>query len=134
MPEPIDILIVDDQPANLLALESLLSGPDYRLVHAGSGEEALRQILQRDFALVLLDVIMPEMDGFETASLIREREKNHDVPIIFLTAVNTNDTHVTRGYSLGAVDYIFKPLVPEILRAKVHVFVELFRRTRQVQA
>ncbi|MBI4376291.1 MAG: response regulator [Elusimicrobia bacterium] len=131
--ETVDILVVDDQPANLLALESMLNDTDYRLIRARSGEEALRLLLAHDFALILLDVIMPGLDGFETASLIRGREKSSYVPIIFLTAVNTNEAHVCRGYALGAVDYIFKPIEPEALRAKVSVFVELFRKRRQVQ-
>jgi hypothetical protein len=131
-PEPkIRILVIDDQPANLLALDSLL-GAEYELVKAKSGPEGLRRLLEEEFALVLLDVLMPGMDGFETAALIRERKQTRDTPIIFITASNSNETHVTRGYSLGAVDYIYKPIVPEILKAKVHVFAELHRKTRRL--
>ena len=129
----INVLLVDDQPANLLALESMLESPELNLIRAASGDEALRWLLKEDFALVLLDVLMPGMDGFETAQLIRARERSMHTPIIFITAINTSDTHVTRGYSLGAVDYIFKPIVPEILKAKVAVFVELFKHAALVK-
>jgi len=125
--DKVSILLVDDQPANLLALESIL-GDMGELVKAHSGRAALRHLLEVDFAVILLDVQMPEMDGFETASLIREREKSRDTPIIFLTALSRSETNVFRGYELGAVDYIFKPFHPEILRSKVSVFSELFRR------
>lgn len=123
----VNILLVDDQRNNLLALESILSEMGENLVTAGSGTAALRHLLQRDFAVVLLDVQMPDLDGFETAQLIRQRERSRDTPIIFLTALSRSETHVFRGYELGAVDYIFKPFHPEILRSKVSVFVELFR-------
>ena len=130
--ERIDILIVDDQPNNLFALESLLAGEDYTLVRAASGAEALRCVLAREFALILLDVLMPGMDGFETAELIRKRPQSASTPIIFLTATSSNENHVGQGYSLGAVDYIYKPIVPEILKAKVHVFAELYRNIRKL--
>ncbi len=126
--EKVNILLVDDQPANLLALEAILSELGENLVKAQSGHAALRALLEREFAVILLDVQMPDLDGFETASLIRERHKSRDTPIIFLTALSRNETHVFRGYELGAVDYIFKPFHPEVLRAKVSVFVELFRK------
>lgn len=129
----INILLVDDQPANLLALESMLENPELNLVKASSGDEALRWLLKEEFALVLLDVLMPGMDGFDTAALIRARESSMYTPIIFITAINTNETHVTRGYSLGAVDYIFKPIVPEILKAKVGVFVDLFKNSALIK-
>lgn len=129
----INVLLVDDQPSNLLALESMLESPELNLIRASSGDEALRWLLKEDFALVLLDVLMPGLDGFETASLIRSRERSMHTPIIFITAINTSDTHVTRGYSLGAVDYIFKPIVPEFLKAKVSVFVELFKNAQLVK-
>ncbi|HET7712104.1 MAG TPA: ATP-binding protein [Thermoanaerobaculia bacterium] len=136
--ERVNILLVDDQPSNLLALESILGDMNQNLVKAHSGRAALRHLLETDFAVILLDVQMPEMDGFETASLIRERDKSRDTPIIFLTALSRSETNVFRGYELGAVDYIFKPFHPEILRSKVNVFVELFRRrealTRQAHA
>ena len=126
--ERVNILLVDDQPSNLLALESILGDMGENLVTAASGTKALRQLLQNDFAVVLLDVQMPDMDGFETARLIRQRDRSRDTPIIFLTALSRSETNVFRGYELGAVDYIFKPFHPEILRSKVNVFVELFRK------
>ncbi|HVS32030.1 MAG TPA: ATP-binding protein [Thermoanaerobaculia bacterium] len=131
--ERINILLVDDQPNNLLALESILADIGQNLVRAESGTRALRQLLEMDFAVILLDVQMPDMDGFETATLIREREKSRDTPIIFLTALSRSETNVFRGYELGAVDYIFKPFHPEILRSKVNVFVELFRRREAIK-
>ena len=129
----VNILLVDDQPANLLALESILSETGENLVRAESGRRALKHLLDMDFAVILLDVQMPEMDGFETASLIRERERSRDTPIIFLTALSRSETNVFRGYELGAVDYIFKPFHPEILRSKVNVFVELFRKREEIK-
>src|SRR5919107_1137518 len=128
MSEGVDILIVDDHEENLLALEAILRDSHYHLVRARSGREALRQVLGRDFALILLDVAMPDLDGYETATLIRERERSRDTPIIFLTANYRTETHVFRGYSVGAVDYIFKPFTPEVLQSKVSVFVELFTK------
>src|SRR5687767_12164868 len=103
------------------------------LVHASSGAEALRRLLQDDFALILLDVHMPGMDGFETAQLIRERERSRDTPIIFLTAANRSEAFVSRGYAVGAVDYLLKPFDPVILRQKTAVFVDLFRKTEQIK-
>src|SRR5882724_7194508 len=129
--ERVNILLVDDQPNNLLALESILGEMGQNLVRADSGRAALRALLDQEFAVILLDVQMPDLDGFETASLIRQRNKSRDTPIIFLTAINQSDVHVYRGYELGAVDYIFKPLNADVLRAKVSVFVELFRRREQ---
>src|SRR4051794_31432592 len=111
---PINILLVDDQPANLLALQSLLQDPKYNLVTARSGHDALRAMLKQGFALVLLDVIMPGLDGFETAQLLRQRESTTYTPVIFITAASAGDKEVVKGYELGAVDYIFKPIVPEI--------------------
>lgn len=125
--EKVNVLLVDDQPQNLLALEASLDSLGLRLVKAGSGAEALRACLQQDFAAILLDVQMPGMDGFETASLMRQRGRSQLTPIIFLTAFGKSEDHVFRGYSLGAVDYIFKPFVPEVLRAKVTAFVDLFQ-------
>src|SRR5579872_3901122 len=121
----INILLVDDHPENLLALEAVLSDPGRNLVRATSGQEALRHLLQDDFAVILLDVQMPMLNGFDTARLIRARERSRHTPIIFLTAINKTEMHVGRGYSLGAVDYIFKPFDPEVLKTKVGVFVEL---------
>ncbi|MBI3547539.1 MAG: response regulator [Elusimicrobia bacterium] len=130
--ERINILLVDDQPANLFALEALLDGKEYSIVKAFSGQQALRCMLKQDFALVLLDVVMPGLDGFETAGFIRQRAHSQHTPIIFITAGSGNDTHVSRGYSLGAVDYIYKPIVPEILKAKVHVIADLYRKTARL--
>ncbi len=130
---PVKILLVDDDPKNLTALETVLAADDRTLVRAGSGQEALRYVLQEDFAVVLLDVHMPVMDGFETAELIRGRERSRETPIIFLTAAISGEVSIARGYSLGAVDYIIKPFDPEILRSKVNVFIELFRKTEQVK-
>jgi len=127
----VNILLVDDQPNNLLALESILGDTDQNLVRAESGRAALRALLEHEFAVILLDVQMPDLDGFETATLIRQRDKSRDTPIIFLTAINQSDVHVYRGYELGAVDYIFKPFNADVLRAKVSVFVELFRRREE---
>ncbi len=124
---PARVLLVDDRPENLLALETLLTPVGYHLTRAESGREALRHVLQNDFAVILLDVQMPEMDGFETARLIRARERSRHTPIVFLTAHSTSDSEVARAYATGAVDYLLKPLVPEILRAKVAAFVEMRR-------
>ena len=131
--EPINILMVDDSPPNLLALESILRAPDRNLIQASSGAEALRYLLQNDVAVILMDVFMPEMDGLETAALVRGRDKSRDIPIIFLTADSSGGSLLSRGYSLGAVDYIVKPVEPDILRSKVAVFVELFRKTQEVK-
>ena len=131
--QKINILMVDDSPTNLLALEAILQAPDRNLVRASSGDEALRYLLEGDVAVILLDVYMPGIDGLETAELIRGREKSRDIPIIFLTADSTGNRHIARGYSLGAVDYILKPVDPDILRSKVAVFVELFKKTEEVK-
>ncbi|HMC23121.1 MAG TPA: response regulator, partial [Thermoanaerobaculia bacterium] len=131
--ERVNILLVDDQPANLLALESILADMGQNLVKAESGRAALKALLNDEFAVILLDVQMPDLNGFETAGLIRERDKSRDTPIIFLTALSRNETNVFRGYELGAVDYIFKPFHPEVLQAKVNVFVELFRKREAIK-
>lgn len=131
--EKVSILLVDDRPDKLLAHEAILSDLGENLVRANSGAEALRRLLQQDFAVILLDVNMPLMDGFETAALIRQRPRSETTPIIFISAVNDTENHVSRGYSLGAVDYILTPVVPEILRAKIAVFVDLYRKTEQVK-
>jgi PAS domain S-box-containing protein len=131
--DAVHILMVDDEPKNLVALAAVLDGPDRRLVSVESGEEALRHLLHGDFAVILLDVHMPGIDGFDTAELIRGREKTKDTPIIFLTAEISGQGFVSRGYSLGAVDYIVKPFDPEALRAKVGVFVDLFRKNGEVK-
>src|SRR5262245_5555199 len=131
---PVDILLVDDNEANLQALAAVLEGYGEHLVKARSGPEALLRLLEREFAVVLLDVQMPGMDGFETAEMIRARGRSHDTPIVFLTAFGQTDEQVLRGYALGAVDYVFKPIAPEILRSKVAVFAELVRRRRREAA
>ena len=131
--ERASILLVDDRPDKLMALESILAGLGERLVLARSGKEALRCLLQQDFAAILLDVNMPVMDGFETAALIRQRKNSELTPIIFVSAINDTENHLSRGYSLGAVDYMLAPVVPEILRAKVGFFVDLFKKTAQVK-
>src|SRR5881409_1763580 len=132
-PEKVNILLVDDKPAELLAHESILADLGENLVRATSGREALECLLRQDFAVILLDVNMPEMDGFETAELIRWRPRFEKTPIIFLTAYNTTDLDRLKGYSLGAVDYLFLPVIPEVLKAKVTVFVELARQKRLIQ-
>src|SRR6266850_5468873 len=121
----VSILLVDDRPEKLLALEAVLSDLDIQMVKAYSGKEALRYLLKHDFAVILLDVNMPGMDGFETAALIRQRQNTEKTPIIFITAFS-DEMQVSRGYSLGAVDYILSPVVPEVLRMKVSVFVDLY--------
>ena len=127
------ILMVDDRRENLLALESMLTGPRHHLVTATSGREALRCLLDADFAVILLDVRMPEMDGFETAELIRKRQRSRHTPIIFLTAHRSDELQVQRAYALGAVDFLEKPVVSEILKSKVGVFVELFTRSEAMK-
>jgi two-component system, sensor histidine kinase and response regulator len=127
------ILLVDDEPGGLLALEVTLASLGQDLVRARSGEEALRCLLDTDFAVILLDIQMPGMDGFETAQLIRARKKSRHTPIIFLTAYDSGEFPVAQAYSLGAVDYLVKPLVPEIIRAKVAFFVELFQKSEEVR-
>ena len=124
--ERVKILLVDDSPENLISLEAALEGLGQDLVLANSGMEALRHLLDEDYAAILLDVKMPEMDGFQTAELIRARKRSRDIPILFLTGYKS-DEHLFRGYDLGAVDFLFKPIVPEILRSKVAVFVDLSR-------
>lgn len=126
------ILIVDDDERNLLALSEVLS-PIADVASASSGKDALRQLLKSDFAVILLDVFMPGMDGYETAAVIREREQTAKVPIIFLSAVNKETEHLMRGYAMGAVDYVFKPVDPIVLRSKVNVFVDLYDMRRQVE-
>jgi len=132
-PDRVNILMVDDQASNLLALRAILEGLGENLIAAHNGEEALRDVLDMDFAVILLDVQMPVLDGFETADLIRRRERSRHTPIIFLTAYEQNDVQAFKGYSLGAVDFLCKPLVPEILRSKVSVFVELKRMAMKLE-
>lgn len=129
----VNILLVDDTPENLIALEAVLSDLGQNLVKARSGEEALRLLLKREFAVILLDVNMPGLSGFETAELIRQRKSTEHIPIIFVSAISTSDTHLFKGYALGAVDYIFTPVIPEVLRSKVNVFVELLKKTEETK-
>ena len=128
-----NILVVDDHRENLIALEALLDAEDRNLVMAQSGNEALGLALKHDFALVLLDVQMPEMDGFEVADLMRQNRKTRQIPIIFVTAISKEDKYVFQGYEAGAVDYLFKPINEQILDAKVNVFLELDRQRRKLQ-
>src|SRR3954462_4300398 len=131
-PHAAKILLVDDKAEKLLSLEAVLEDLGQEIVRAYSGRDALRCLLAHDFAVILLDVNMPGMDGFETAQLIRQRPATHDVPIIFVTAYG-DETHIAHGYSICAVDYIHTPVVPEILRPKASVFVEPYRATEQVK-
>lgn len=131
--EKVKILLVDDYDENLLALRAILSDPQYQLMTATSGRQALSMLLRDEFALILLDVMMPDMDGYETARFIRGREKTHYIPIIFLTAIATDMDHIFKGYSVGAVDYLLKPLAPDIVKAKVAVFADLYRKTQRIK-
>src|SRR5207302_9850403 len=130
--DKVSILIVDALPEKLLSLEAILEGLGQNIVTAQSGREALRRLLTQDFAVILLDVAMPEMDGFETARLIRQRKRTEHTPIIFVTGFS-DEMLAAQGYALGAVDYILSPVVPEILRTKVSVFVELYTQNRQLK-
>jgi PAS domain S-box-containing protein len=132
-PTPAMILMVDDRPENLVALDAILRPLGHELVEATSGEAALRHVLRHEFAVILLDVQMPGMNGFETAELIKSRERSRHTPIIFLTAISKDEEYVFQGYSAGAVDYMFKPLNPDILRSKVSVFVDLYQKTAQLR-
>jgi two-component system sensor histidine kinase/response regulator len=129
MNNTVNILLVDDKPANLTVLESILDEPDYRLTKAQSAQQALMALFEADFALIILDVRMPETSGLELAKLIKERRRTQDVPIIFVTAHYSEDEHVLSGYSAGAVDYLTKPINPAILKSKVAVFADLYRKT-----
>ncbi len=130
---PVNILMVDDEPSNLIALDAVLERLGQTLVRASSGREALREVLSRDFAVILLDVNMPDINGIDTAALIRERERSRNTPIIFLTGAVKTAEMMFQGYSAGAVDYLMKPIEPGILRAKVEVFVELARGRQRLQ-
>ena len=130
---PVNILLVDDRPENLTALEAVLEDLGQNLVRATDGRQALRLLLEREFAVILLDVQMPDLDGIATARLIRDRAATQHTPIIFITAHDQREREVEQGYALGAVDYIMKPIKPEILRAKVGVFIELFRKNQQIR-
>jgi signal transduction histidine kinase len=128
----VKLLLVDDRPENLLALQAILEPLGQNLVLAHSGEEALKCVLQHEFACILLDVQMPEMNGFDAAQIIKSREKSRYIPIIFLSAINKEDEYVFKGYSMGAVDYVFKPFNPDVLRSKVAVFVDLYLKQQQI--
>ncbi len=131
--EKTDVLLVDDKLENLVALEGILDDPKLRLHKATSGNEALSMILEHDFALVLMDVQMPEMDGFETAELMRGKEKSKHIPIIFVTAINKDQKYVFQGYEAGAVDYLFKPLEVEVLKSKVNIFLDLYNQQKTIK-
>src|SRR5919205_1416523 len=133
-PPKANILIVDDRPDKRLVLQAILEDLQQNVVAANSGEEALKFVLQQDFAVILLDVNMPGLDGLETAALIRSRKRSAHIPIIFITADYSDEIHLAKGYSLGAVDYIVSPVVPEILRSKVKVFVDLYVLAEQVKS
>ena len=131
--DPINILLVDDQPAKLLSYAAILQDLGENLITAGSAREALGQLLKQDIAVVLSDVCMPELDGFELAAMIRDHPRFQQTAIIFISAVALADPDRVKGYSYGAVDYLPVPVVPELLRAKVRVFADLFRKTRQLE-
>ena len=133
MPDKAKILLVDDRAENITALEAILGSLNQVLVPARSGDAALKALLSDEFAVILLDVLMPGMDGFETAAHIKQRPKTRDVPIVFLTAMNAEPDYAFRSYSAGAVDYIAKPFDPWVLRAKVSVFVDLYLKNRQLR-
>jgi len=130
---PINILIVDDEPKNLTVLETVLDNPAYRLVKADSADQALLALLADQFAVLILDIRMPGITGIELARMIKERKKTAQIPIIFLTAYYNEDQHVMEGYGAGAVDYLHKPVNPDILRSKVAVFAELYRMQREIR-
>jgi CheY-like chemotaxis protein len=134
IPEKASILIVDDMEENLVALEAVLGSLDQNLVRAHSGEEALKAMLRQEFAVVLLDVLMPGMDGFETAANIKRLDQTKDVPIILLTGTEADTDYLYRGYAIGAADFLTKPFDPWLLRTKVNVFLDLYRKNRQVTA
>ncbi|MDT8859216.1 response regulator [Alkalihalobacillus sp. MEB130] len=131
--DKVAILMVDDRPENLMALEAVLDSDDYLLVGANSGEEALKQVLQYDFAVILLDVQMPGLNGFETAEIIKQRHSSNHIPIIFVTALSKANEHVSTGYLTGAIDYIFKPFNPVVLRSKVEAFVQIYRNQKEIE-
>ncbi|WP_055554093.1 two-component system response regulator [Streptomyces sp. NBRC 110028] len=133
-PDRAGILIVDDMEENLIALEAVLGPLEHRLVRAHSGEEALKAMLRQDFAVVLLDVLMPGMDGFETAANMKRLEQTKDVPIILLTGTDTDSDYPYRGYAIGAADFLTKPIDPWLLRTKVNIFLDLHRKNLQLAA
>src|ERR1700682_2649901 len=132
--DKVNILLVDDQPAKLLSYEVILREIDVNLIKASSGREALEHLLKSDIAVVLMDVCMPELDGFQLAAMIREHPRFRKTAIIFISAIHLTDMDRLRGYEMGAVDYVPIPVVPEVLRAKVRIFAELYRKSRQLEA
>ena len=133
MKQPVNILLVDDQPAKLLSYEVMLQDLGENLLKASSASEALGQLLKREIAVILVDVCMPELDGFQLASMVREHPRFQHTAMIFISAVHLTDMDRLRGYAMGAVDYVPVPVIPEVLRAKVKVFAELYRKTRQLE-
>src|SRR6202162_811997 len=131
--EKVNILMVDDQPGKLLSYEVILGELGENLIKANSGREALECLLRTDIAVVLMDVSMPELDGFELAAMIRQHPRFQQTAIIFISAIHLTDVDRVRGYEMGAVDYVPVPVIPEVLRAKVRVFAELYRKTRQLE-
>src|SRR3954447_18719204 len=131
--DKVNILLVDDQPARLMSYDAILGSLGHNLVHARSGTEALQRLMESDYAAILLDVNMPGMDGFETATMIHHHARFEKTPIIFVTAVHVTDLAQLKGYQLGAVDYVYVPVVPEILRGKVEVLVQLYRQRRELE-
>ncbi len=133
MNRKVNILVVDDRPEGVMAVQAVLTDPSYNVVPASSGSEALRALLHNDFAVILMDVQMPIMNGFETAEVIKTREKSRDIPIVFMSAINQDEAYVYQGYGVGAVDYIMKPFDPFILKSKVAIFVEMFKKNKLIQ-
>jgi PleD family two-component response regulator len=131
--EKVNILLVDDQPGKLLSYEVILKDLNENLIKASSGREALEQLLKTDIAVVLVDVCMPDLDGFQLAAMIREHPRFQSTAMIFISAIHLTDVDRLRGYEMGAVDYVPVPVIPEVLRAKVRVFAELYRKTRQLE-
>src|SRR5215213_9355966 len=134
MSDPIAILLVDDEVKNLVALESILESSEYVLVKAQTANEALMALMEREYAAIVLDVQMPEIDGIELAKLIKQRRKTQHIPILFLTAYYQAEEHIVQGYGVGAVDYLTKPVNPAVLRSKIGVFLDLFQKTRALAA
>src|SRR5947199_8034295 len=134
MDDKVNILLVDDQPSKLLTYEVILRELGDNLIKASSGQEALEHLLKNEVAVVLIDVCMPELDGFELAAMIREHPRFQKTAIIFVSAIQVSDLDLLRGYAAGAVDYVPVPIVPDLLRAKVRVFAELYRKTRELEA
>jgi len=131
--DKVNILLVDDQPAKLLSYEAILSGAGERLIKAASAKEALELLLKHEIAVILVDVCMPELDGFQLAAMIREHPRFQRTAIIFISAIHLTDVDRLRAYEMGAVDYVPVPVIPEVLRAKVKIFAELYRKTRQLE-